>query len=109
MNGKSANVFICATPDGQALYFAREKKGHEGVKGTVVEEYQGTLIHDHERTFFSYGSDHQECLAHILRYLKDSMNNESERTWNKKMYSQIRKMIHYRNNLPPETDISMEK
>ena len=31
-----------------SLYFAREKKGHEGVKGTVAE-------------------NHQECLAHVLR------------------------------------------
>lgn len=109
VNGKSAYVFICATPDGKALYFAREKKGHEGVKGTVVEDYQGTLVHDHESTFFNYGSDHQECLAHVLRYLKDSMGNESDRTWNKQMHSLIRKMIHYRKNLPPETDCSMEK
>ena len=109
VNGKSAYVFICATPDGKAMYFAREKKGHEGVKGTVVEEYQGTLVHDHESTFFNYGNDHQECLAHVLRYLKDSMGNESDRTWNKQMHSLIRKMIHYRNNLPPETDCSMEK
>lgn len=109
VNGKSAYVFICATPDGKAIYFARNKKGHEGVKGTVVEDYQGTLVHDHESTFFNYGSDHQECLAHVLRYLKDSIDNESDRTWNKQMHSLIRKMIHYRNNLPPETDISMKK
>ena len=109
VNGKSAYVFICATPDGKAMYFAREKKGHEGVKGTVVEDYQGTLIHDHESTFFNYGSNHQECLAHVLRYLKDSMSNESDLTWNKRMYSLIRKMIHYRKNLPSETDCSMEK
>jgi len=109
VNGKSAYVFICATPDGKAMYFARKKKGHEGVKGTVVEDYQGTLVHDHESTFFNYGSDHQECLAHVLRYLKDSIDNEADRTWNKQMHSLIRKMIHYRNNLPPETDISMKK
>jgi hypothetical protein len=109
VNGKSAYVFICATPDGKAMYFAREKKGHKGVKGTVVEDYQGTLIHDHESTFYNYGSDHQECLAHVLRYLKDSINNESERIWNKQMHSLIRKMIHYRNNLVPKTDISMKK
>ena len=78
VNGKSAYVFVCATPDGKALYFAREKKGHEGVKGTVTEDYQGILVHDHEKTFYGYGTEHQECLAHILRYLKDSIDNESE-------------------------------
>lgn len=98
VNGKSAYVFVCATPDGKALYFAREKKGHEGVKGTVAEDYQGILVHDHEKTFYSYGTDHQECLAHILRYLKDSMDNEPDRTWNKEMRSLVQEMIHYRNS-----------
>ncbi|HHV11102.1 MAG TPA: transposase [Clostridiales bacterium] len=102
VNGKSAYIFVCATPDGKAMYFAREKKGHEGVKGTPTEDYQGILVHDHEKTFYSYGSDHQECLAHILRYLKDSIDNEPDRTWNKKMRSLVQEMIHYRNSLPPE-------
>ena len=30
-NGKSCYVYVCATPDGKTLYFARRKKGHEGV------------------------------------------------------------------------------
>ena len=62
-NGKGCQIYVCATPDGKALYFAREKKGHEGVKDTVTEDYQGILVHDHDRTFYNYGTDHQECLA----------------------------------------------
>jgi hypothetical protein len=104
VNGKSAYVFVCATPDGLTHYFAREKKGHEGVKGTVAEDYQGILVHDHETTFYSYGSDHQECLAHILRYLKDSIDNEPDRTWNKEMRSLVQEMVHYRKNLPDEAE-----
>ena len=84
-NGKSCQIYVCATPDGKALYFAREKKGHKGVKGTVTENYQGILVHDHDITFYNYGADHQECLAHMLRYLKDSMDNEPNRAWNKDM------------------------
>ena len=60
-NGKGCYVYVCATPNGKALYFTRAKKGYEGVKGTVAEDYQ-------------------ECLAHVLRYLKDSMDNEPDRT-----------------------------
>lgn len=101
VNGEGCYVFVCATPDGEALYSAREKKGHEGVKGTPVEDYQGTLVHDHDTTFYSYGSDHQECLAHILRYLKDSIDNEPDLTWNRKMRELVQEMIHYRNGLPP--------
>lgn len=100
VNGKSAHVFVCATPEGKALYFARGKKGHEGVKGTVAEDYQGILVHDHESTFYSYGTMHQECLAHILRYLKDSMENEPDRTWNRQMHFLVQEMIRYHNSIP---------
>ena len=77
------------------------KKGHEGVKGTVTEDYQGILVHDHDITFYNYGADHQECLAHVLRYLKDSMDNEPDRTWNKEMRSLVQEMIHFRNECQP--------
>lgn len=109
VNGKPAYVFVCATPDGKTMYFARDKKGHEGVKGTVAEDYQGILVHDHERTFYNYGTGHQECLAHVLRYLKDSIQNEPERTWNGEMRSLIQEMIHYRNNLPSEEEADADK
>lgn len=52
------------------VYFTRSKKGHKGVEGTVVQDYEGILLQDHESTFYQYGSDHQECLVHVLRYLK---------------------------------------
>ena len=81
------------------LYFAREKKGHEGVKGTVTEDYHGIIVHDHDVTFYNYGTNHQECLAHVLRYLKDSMENEADRVWNRQMHSLVQEMIHYRNSL----------
>ena len=39
VNGTNAYVYVCAVPSGGALYFARNRKGHEGVKGTVTEDY----------------------------------------------------------------------
>ena len=98
LNGKNVQVVVCATPQ-RALYFAREHKGHEGVKGTPVEDYQGILVHDHDPTFYNYGTGHQECLAHPLRYLKDSMTNEPNLEWNKQMYTFLREMIHDLNGL----------
>ena len=77
---KNAYVFVCAAPDGKAMYFSRRKKGHEGVKGTPVEDYLGIPVHDHEKTFYNYGAEHQECLAHVLRYLKESIADEGDRT-----------------------------
>lgn len=108
LNGKNIQVAVCANED-TALYFARKKKGHEGVKGTPVEDYQGILVHDHDTTFYSYGSDHQECLVHILRYLKDSMENEPELKWSKKMRELIQEMIHYRNSLDTEAAPELDK
>ena len=105
----SGSVYVCATPDGKALYFAREKKGHEGVKGTVTEDYQGILVHDHDVTFYSYGTNHQECLAHVLRYLKDSMDNEPERSWSKEMRSLLQEMIHFRNECNPSKEVDLDK
>ena len=108
VNGKSAYVFVCASPDGKALYFARHKKGHKGVEGTAAQDYEGTIVQDHEATFYQYGTDHQECLAHVLRGLKDSMLNEPDRTWNKEMHALLREMIHYRNSLGPGEECSPE-
>ena len=106
VNGESAYVYVCATPDEQnVLYFAREKKGHEGVKGTVTEDFQGILVHDHEITFYKYGNAHQECLAHVQRYLKDSMENEPSLTWHRKMRELIREMVHYRNEHADDTHL----
>lgn len=108
-NGKGCQIYVCATTDGKALYFAREKKGHEGIKGTVTEDYQGILVHDHDRAFYHYGTDHQECLAHVLRYLKASVDNEPDRTWNKEMRSLVQEMIHFRNGIQPPGEPDPQK
>lgn len=93
VNGKTVQVFVCANED-ELLYLFREHKGHEGIKGTPVEQYQQTLVHDHDRTFYHYGGQHQECLAHVLRYLQDSIENESHLTWNKDMKDLLTEIIH---------------
>jgi hypothetical protein len=101
VDGKNENVFVCASPS-SVMYFAREHKGHEGVKGTPVENCLNILIHDHDLTFYNYGRDHQECLEHVLRYLKDSTDNEPRLKWNHSMRELIREMIHFRNGLKPD-------
>jgi hypothetical protein len=94
MNGKQAAIIISATPN-QVLYQGREHKGHEGVKGSPIELYTGTMIHDHEATFSHYGTSHQECLVHVERYLRSSIENEPNLKWNRQMYDWIGKSIHY--------------
>jgi hypothetical protein len=103
VNGKNMNVLVCAD-DRNVLYCAREHKGHEGVKSTPVENYQHTLVHDHDKTFYSYGGNHQECNQHPSRYLKGSMENEPGLIWAGQMRELIQEMIHFRNSLDPEDD-----
>jgi len=100
VNGKNQAVILCAN-DAHALYFAKEHKGHEGVKGTPLETYQGTIVHDHDLTFYSYGGNHQECLEHIRRYLKDGMLNDPNRKWYAQMRQLINQMMTFKKNIDP--------
>jgi len=93
VNGERKAVVVCAS-ENEVLYFFKEQKGHAGIKGTPVEDYQQTLVHDHDKTYYNYGGSHQECLAHVLRYLKDSIDNEPNLTWHKKMHSFLQTLIH---------------
>ena len=107
VNGNNNSVVVCS--NGMAtMYFAREKKGHAGIKDTPVETFGGILIHDHEACFYGYGRDHQECMVHIERYLKDSIENEKGLTWNRQMLALIQEMIH-ENNIAGEGGITEER
>lgn len=100
VNGETRQVLIIASPDKDAvMYCARQSKGHKGIQGTPLAEYMGTIVHDHDHTFYNYGLRHQECMQHNCRYLIGSVENEPEREWNKKMHELVREMLHYRNGL----------
>lgn len=110
VNGKSAQVLILASATGDAaMYIGREKKGHEGIKGTPLEDYVGTVVHDHDRTFYRYGTRHQECTQHDCRYLIGSKENEPELTWNQQMHELFREMLHYRNGLGEKGELEPSK
>ena len=93
VNGKCVQVSIYTNPD-ETLYCFSEHKGHQGIKGSPAENYMQILIHDHDLTFYNYGGDHQECLAHIQRYLQDAIDNEPDLTWHKQMKSLFSEIIH---------------
>jgi hypothetical protein len=101
VNGKNMNVLVCATPL-LVMYFAREHKGHEGIRGSPAEDFLNAMVHDHDVTYYKYGRFHQECLEHCLRYLKNSMENEPSLKWNQRMQGLIREMLHFRNSLAPD-------
>lgn len=93
VNGKNVQVLICTNPY-ETLYCFSEHKGHQGIVGTPIEEYLQTLVHDHDITFYNYGGGHQECLAHVLRYLQSAIENEPDLTWHKNMKALMSGLIH---------------
>jgi len=98
-NGKQSAVMITATDDGKVLYQGRTKKGDEGVKGSPVEHYSGTLVSDHEAALIKHGERHQECLSHLKRYAKGEAENEPEKTWGVEIDKWISDSIHYWNEV----------
>ena len=109
VNGHSAQVLVLASPvNGAVMYIGREKKGHEGIKGTPLADYAGCVVHDHDRTFYSYGTRHQECTQHDCRYLIASKENEPDLEWNRRMHELFREMLHYRNGLREEDELEPE-
>ena len=93
VNGSRKAVILCTDKE-HVLYQHLDHKGHEGLSQTPVKNFAGTIVHDHDRTYYSYGSAHQECLAHVLRYLVGAMENEPHLTWHKQMHRLLQKMIH---------------
>ena len=108
VSGKQGTVIICRSGE-KVLYQGREKKGHEGVKGSPAEHYHGTIISDHESTFQSYGSRRQECLVHVERYLRSSIENEPGLEWNKQMLEWIKEAIHYVNSREEGKDTDRDR
>ena len=63
-------------------------KGDEGVADSPLEFYDGILISDHEAALIKHGFQNQECMAHIKRYIINSMEIEKGLTCNAKPRSQ---------------------
>ena len=99
VNGSQKTVFITTDRD-CALYQVRHSKGHAGIRDIPLERSRGTAVHDHDKTFYSYAVHHQECLAHVLRYLQGSIENEPNLKWNRKMQALVREMIHFAKQHP---------
>ena len=98
VSGSHAQVLILANANACQMY-AKEHKGHAGVEDTPLQDYVGQVVSDHDLTFYAYGTSHQECMAHNLRYLTASIQTEPHLTWNAKMLCLIKEMLHWRGSI----------
>lgn len=93
VNGDNCFIHIFTDKE-NVLYLFNHHKGKVALDGSPVDGYQGIIVHDHDKTYYQYGSHHQECLAHLLRYLKGSIENEPHLNWNKCMHTLLQLIIH---------------
>ena len=108
-NGKTRTVAITCDDEGHVLYQGRPAKGEQGVKGTPAEVNPNTCVSDHEAALIKLGSRHQECLVHVYRYLKGSIENEPNLTWNIQMKEAVKGIIDYRRGMAPDEELDPEK
>ena len=85
-SGKQTYVYTFNSPE-SVVYKASETKGIKPLKDSPIAGYAGTITHDHDKSFYHFGSAHSECNAHILRALKGVCENEPEKTWASLMIS----------------------
>jgi transposase len=78
--GKRSYVYSFNTQD-SAVYQASAHKGLGPLNDSLLKGYGGTIVHDHDTSYYNFGSRHAECNVHILRYLKGVCQNEPDVKW----------------------------
>lgn len=74
------------------LYSPMKTKSIDEMKETeVLARFAGTLVHDHETALYHFGTDHAECNAHILRYLRKNCE-ETGNPWSEEMADLLKAM-----------------
>ena len=81
------------------LLSAAKTRGKTAVEGIgVLNKFVGTLVHDHYLMYYNYGTKHQECNAHILRYLK-AITEIEKGGWSLDMSNLLKEILHERKEL----------
>jgi hypothetical protein len=100
-SGKNVFFHVFANSTNR-IYLANAHKGIAALTGSPIDDYVGILVHDHDRSYYHFGKDHQECNVHVLRYLKDVIENEPKLIWHKQMYELLLEMNNTRKGLIKE-------
>ena len=95
VNGKQEYVRNYST-ENNVLYYPMKKKNLATLKASILNEYSGTLVHDHETVMYNFGSRHAECNAHFIRYLTKN-HEDTGNTWSNDMISFLIELNNHRN------------
>jgi len=80
----------------QYVHQSKSKKAMEEIG--FLSNYTGTLIHDHNKVQYNYGTNHAECNAHLLRYLQ-GVEDFTKHNWPIDMSKLLKEILHQKNSL----------
>lgn len=90
-DGKQTYIRNSSDKDTVVYYGLAKKSRKELDEIPFFQNYSGTLVHDHETALYYYGTEHAECNAHILRYLKKN-TEETGNAWSGELASLLREI-----------------
>lgn len=74
------------------IYHAMQKKTIPALRRLeFLRKYTGILVHDHETALYHFGTDHDECNVHLIRYLRKN-TEETGHEWSAGMISLLCEM-----------------
>jgi transposase len=88
------------------------QKNDKGIeKDGILTEFEGTLVHDHDKKFYKYGKNHATCGAHLLRNLKGLYESCKIEWANKfrKFYAELNDYKKSTERCHPETFAEFER
>lgn len=98
VNGKQAYIRNQSIKNA-VLYTSMRQKSIEAIKeNSILGEYKGILVHDHETSMYNFGIGHAECNVHISRYLKKNTEDTGNK-WSGKQSDLLNKMNRERKSL----------
>ena len=98
INGKNHQLHNYSD-DKHILQYVHKSKSKNAMKEIgFLPNYKGTLIHDHNRVQYNFGTNHAECNAHILRCLQ-GVENFTKHIWSIDMAKLLKEILHQKNLL----------
>jgi len=98
VNGKNQQLHNYSN-EKYTLQYLHEKKSKSAMEElNFLPNFQGTLIHDHNKVQYNFGTRHGECNAHILRYIK-AVIDFTNHNWSIEMTNLLKNILHHKHIL----------
>ena len=98
INGKNHQLHNYSDNKYTLQYIHESKSKYAMEELGFLSNYIGTLIHDHNKVQYNFGTNHAECNAHILRYLR-AVEDFTKHIWSIDMAKLLKEILHKKNLL----------